>query len=98
MTDTPTDAEDDEEFTVQEVTNVVQDMSHKKAPGEDGIPSEVWKCVVATLPRYLTAVYNRCLKKGVFPIRWKKANIIPIVKPGKEDTDEVSKISPYKPN
>ena len=69
-------------------------MSNKKAPGEDGIPSKVWKCVVATLPRYLTAIYNRCLKEGVFPKRWKKANIIPIVKPGKEDSDEVSKFRP----
>jgi hypothetical protein len=61
-----------EKFTIQEFTNVVQDMGNKKAPGEDGIPNEVWKCVVAILPKYLTAIYNGCLKEGVFPKRWKK--------------------------
>jgi hypothetical protein len=33
------DTEDDVEFT--EVTNVIQNMNNKKAPGEDGIPNEV---------------------------------------------------------
>jgi hypothetical protein len=39
---TPPDTDDDEEFTIQEVTNVVMGMG-KKAPGEDGIPNEVWE-------------------------------------------------------
>jgi hypothetical protein len=82
LTRKPIDTED-EEFTIQEVTDVVQDMGNKKGPGEDGIPSEVWKCVGAILPRYLTAIYHGCLKEGVFPKRCKKARIIPIVKPGK---------------
>jgi hypothetical protein len=69
-------------------------MGNNKAPGEDGIPSEVWMCVVATLPRYLTAIYNGCLKEGVFPKRWKKAKITPIVKPGKEGSDEINKFCP----
>jgi hypothetical protein len=75
------------------VTNVIQSMGNKKATGEDGIPNEVWKCIGAILPRYLTAIYNGCLRE-VFPKRWKKARIIPIVKPGKEGSDEVSKYRP----
>jgi len=31
--------DDDEEFTIQEVRNVVIGMGKKKAPGEDGIPN-----------------------------------------------------------
>jgi len=54
----------------------------------------VWKCLVAILPRYLTAIYNGCLKERVFPKRWKKAKIISIVKPGKEGSDEVNKFRP----
>jgi hypothetical protein len=79
---------------MQEVKNAVQDLGNKKAPGEDGIPNEVWKCVVAILPKYLTTIYNGCLKEGVFPNTWKKAKIIPIVKPGKEGSDEVNKFRP----
>ena len=54
----------------------------------------MWKCLVATLPRYLTAIYNGCLKEGVFPKRWKEAKIIPIVKPGKEGSEELNKFRP----
>jgi len=54
-------------------------MGNFKVPGEDGILNEVWKCVGTMLPRYMTAIYNGCLREGVFPKRWKKARIIPIV-------------------
>jgi hypothetical protein len=54
----------------------------------------VWKCVGVILPRYLTAIYNGCLAAGVFPKRWKKTRIIPIVKPGKEGSDEVNTFRP----
>jgi len=46
---------------------------------EDGIPSEVLKSLLEILPRYRTAIYNRCLREGMFPKRWKKAMIIPII-------------------
>lgn len=94
MTCEPIDTENDVEFTTQEVKNAVQDMGNKKAPGGDAIPNEVWKGVVTILPKYLTAIYNGCLKEGVFPNRWKKAKIIPVVKQGKEGSDEVSKFRP----
>ena len=85
--------EDDEQFTVHEVANVIQGLSNRKAPGEDGIPNEVWKGLVEILPKYLTAIYNKCLKEGVFPNRW-KAKITPIVIPGKEGSNEVDKFRP----
>jgi hypothetical protein len=39
-------------------------------------------------------MYNGCLRDGVFPKRWKRAKIIPIIKPGKEDSYDVSKYRP----
>jgi len=85
---------DDKEFSEQEVKNAVASMGGKKAPGEDGIPNEVYKKLVEILPRYITAIYNECLTKGTFPERWKKAVIIPIIKPGQEGSEEVSKFRP----
>ena len=52
------------------------------------------KGLVEILPRYITAIYNRCLREGIFPKRWKKALIIPIIEPGKEEKDEMSKFRP----
>jgi ribonuclease HI len=88
------DTEDDKDFTAQEVRNVVMSMGNKKAPGEDGIPCEVFKSTVEILPRYMTAIYNGCLRKGTFPQRWKTALMIPITKPGKTESEEASKFRP----
>jgi len=45
------DTNDDKEFTVHEVRNVVMSMGKNKAPGEEGKPSEVFKSVVESLPK-----------------------------------------------
>jgi hypothetical protein len=39
-------------------------------------------------------LYRGCLRRGVFPSRWKRAKLIPITKTGKENSDEVSKFRP----
>jgi hypothetical protein len=85
---------DDKKFTEQESKNAVARMGHNKAPGQDGITSEIFKSVVDILPVYITAIYNGCLRSGTFPIRWKVAKILPITKPGKESSKEVSKYLP----
>ena len=81
-------------FTEQEIKNAVASVGHNKAPREDGITSEIFKSVVDILPGYITAIYNGCLRSGTFPTRWKKAKILPITKPGKESSEEVSKFRP----
>ena len=70
------------DFTVEETKNAAASMGNKKAPGEDGITSEIYKSTIETLPRYITAIYNECLRKGTFPTRCKRAKIMPITKPG----------------
>ena len=80
----PVDTDDDIDFTVEETRNAVASMDKKKAPGEDGTTGEVYKSAFEEFPRYITAMYNGCLRRGVFPKRWKTAKLIPTVKPGKE--------------
>ena len=55
------------------------------------------KIVLWTFERFLllvTSLYNGCLKEGCFPIRWKRAKIIPLTKPGKEKCSDASKYWP----
>jgi hypothetical protein len=85
---------DDKEFTLQKIKNAVASMGNKKAPGEDGITSEIFKSLVEILPRYTTAICNGCLRRGTFSTRWKKAMILPITKAGKEGSDDVSIFRP----
>jgi hypothetical protein len=68
----PTDTADDKDFTVDEIKNAVASMGNKKAPGEDGITGEIYKSTFVILPRYITAIYNGCLRRGTFPVRWKR--------------------------
>ena len=79
----PADTDDDIDFTVEESRNAVAIMDKKKAPGEDGIIGEVYKSAFEVFPRYINAMYNGYLRRGVFPKRWKTAKLIPFVKPGK---------------
>jgi hypothetical protein len=85
------DAADDKEFTVEEIRNAVASMGNKKTPGEDGITTEIYKSAFEMLPTYITAIYSGCLRKGDFPVRWKRAKLIPITKPGKENSEDISK-------
>jgi len=79
----PVDTADDRDFTLEEIRNAVESMGNKKAPGEDGITGEICKSTFEIFPSYITALYNGCLRIGVFPTRWKRAKLIPITKPGK---------------
>ena len=65
-----------------------------RPPGEDGITGVIYNQAFKTVPTFITAIYNGCLKQGIFPTKWKKAKLIPIIKPGKENSYEVSKYRP----
>jgi len=69
-------------------------LGNKKAPGEDGITGEIYKSAFEIFPRYITAMYNGCLNRGVFPTRWKRTKLIPITKPGKDNCEDVTKFRP----
>jgi len=69
-------------------------MDNKKAPGEDGNTGDIYNYTFKILPKSITAMYNGCLRHGVFPTRWKRAKLMPIIKPGKENNYEVSKYRP----
>jgi hypothetical protein len=61
-------------------------MNNRKAPGEDGITSEIFNLAFQTIPKFITALYNGCLR-GIFPTKWKRTILIPIIKPGKENSN-----------
>ena len=90
----PCEENDDRIFTEEEVQNIIKHFNPKKAPGEDGISSEILLRVFELFPSFITKMYNECLVKGYFPKIWKKTVIIPITKPGKEQSSEVSKYRP----
>jgi hypothetical protein len=73
---------------------VIEGMDNKKAPGEDGITAEIFKQTFKIFPASITAMYNSCLKTGIFPEIWKKAKISPITKPDIQNSQDVTKYRP----
>ena len=73
------------DFTLEEIRNATESMGNKKVLGEDGITGKIYKSTFEIFPNYITAMYNEYLRRGVFPVRWKRAKQIPITKPGKEN-------------
>ena len=91
LAEQPVNTEDDREFTKEEVGNTFASMNNNKAPGIDGITGNIYKQFFNTVPTFVTALYNGCLKQGIFPTNWKEAKIIPCIKPGREKSTEVTK-------
>jgi ribonuclease HI len=85
---------EDREYTIEEVKNAIAELKHKKAPGEDTITAEIYKRVYKQFPKSIYTLYNECLRRGQFPRKWKKVKIVPITKPGKENSSDVTKYRP----
>jgi ribonuclease HI len=90
----PIETKDDIEFSREEIKQVIESFKEKKAPGIDGITVGIYLRVFKTFPNLITTIYNQCLKRGCFPQKWKVAQIIPIIKPGKENSTDPAKYRP----
>jgi len=93
----PIQTADDRELTPAEIKNAIEDLTNKKAPGEDGITGVIYERIYELFPTLTYAIYSECLRTGCFPKKWKTAKIIPITKPSKENKGRF-KIQTNKPN
>jgi len=94
MIEEPIYTSDDAEFTQAEIKQTIESFNRKQAPGMDGITSDIFLRTFNKFPRLVTSIYNQCLKRGSLPRRWKTSKIIPIAKPGNENSMEPSKYRP----
>ena len=67
-------------FERQEVNVTVKRGKLGKAPGLDGLTSEILRVVWSTFPGCLMTLYNACLTYECFPNAWKKACVIALPK------------------
>ena len=84
---------DDREFT-EEVRRTIESFNCKKAPGTDETIREILLQTLKKFPKLITTIYNEYLKRGCFPKMWKGVQIIPITKPGKENSMDPQNIAP----
>ena len=74
-------------FSKHELDKTIQTLKKRKSPGPDGIPNEMIQ-LMGENPRYrMLEIVNRIWQEGYHPKQWKDGHVIPIPKPGKDNTD-----------
>lgn len=67
---------------LEELQRALNSLADGRAPGVDGIPSEIWKHGGAILTNNLLLLIQQAWKEGSVPQEWKDANIVTIFKKG----------------
>jgi hypothetical protein len=60
-------------------------MKGNTAPGEDGLPTLVWKNTWKYISTIVFKIFTTSINLGHYPQRWKTAMIVVLRKPGKPD-------------
>ncbi|XP_045458125.1 uncharacterized protein LOC123668438 [Melitaea cinxia] len=88
------DTEPDLPFTSQEIHEILDNMSPKKAPGLDHLTSDICRQFTLHYPDLVTDIMNRCLTLQYFPKQWKEAFVKIIPKPSKTDYTDLNSYRP----
>jgi len=87
----PIHTADHRKYSPEEIRTAIEAINSKKVPRGDGITNEILQRAYGQLPNFFHTLYHQCLRQGGFPKIWKRVKVIPIMKPGKEDTKDPSK-------
>ena len=68
-----------------EIRRVFSSMNPRKAPGPDGISSDIILNCLKVIPNLLTNLFNSIMKRCHFPTGWKQATVCAMPKPGKTE-------------
>ena len=67
-------------FTENEIISIIRSLNHNKAHGWDAISIRMIKICDESIVIPLKLIFESALKFGVYPDKWKKANVIPVHK------------------
>jgi len=70
----------DMDFSLIELNAAIKKISSNKAPGNDGIPNEVWKSLPEITKVELLKIYNVMFNTGEIPHNWSEIIISPLYK------------------
>jgi len=74
------------DITSEEVLKEINKLKNNKAPGEDGLPGELYKSLSSQLLPVIVKLFNTIFHTGIFPECWSTAIIITLFK--KSDRNE----------
>lgn len=73
-----------EKISVRELTAAIKQLKVKTSPGHDDISNAIIKRIPAIGVKFLTDIYEACLKLSYFPRDWKIGKVVAIPKAGKD--------------
>ena len=73
-------------FTKDDILRIISNLDPNKAHGYDEISIRMLKICGDSICRPLNIIFKTCLRTGIFPLEWKKANVVPIHKKGDKQT------------
>lgn len=72
-------------ITELEIERALKAAKSSTAPGEDGLPTLVWKHLWKFLNRFIAGIFTASVKLAYHPKQWRRAKIVVLRKPGKPD-------------
>lgn len=72
-------------ITELEIERSLKAAKGSTAPGEDDLPTLVWKQLWKYLKHFITEIFTVSINLGHHPQRWRRAKIVVLRKPGKPD-------------
>ena len=79
-------------ITTGDVQRIIRSLPSNKAPGCDKVNAKILKDGSPVIAPILTSLINDSFSLGSFPLQWKKAEIVPILKSG--DSEEPANTRP----
>ena len=79
-------------FSKNDILLLIQGLNSNKAHGWDDISSKMIKICDESIVDPLYIIFKNCVERGIFPSKWKRANVTPIHK-----KDEKNLVKNYRP-
>ena len=73
-------------FGIDKIVDVIKKLNSKKAHGFDGISISMLKLCPSEVALPLSLIFKKCIQHGVFPTKWKRANVQPVHKKNSRQT------------
>ena len=81
-------------ITRKEARCCLEGTANASAPGESGISWEIIKMAWTTIADHFVTLANACISTGHHPIEWRRALVVVIPKPGKDDYSQAKSYRP----
>lgn len=70
------------QIPTMDVEKKLKALDINKGAGSDGLPAMFWSKCAESLAVPLSIIFNRSLREGIFPQKWKIAHVVPVHKKG----------------